>query len=189
MHWHISVIRALCATTLLRANTQSICSLCHQSSYSVLVLLLTLLAAHCTLLHNFACTNTHTHHRSYNPNSGDTGGLVLDDWKTPNTVKLALIAKLQSNPSVFTALSAGNVCVEYGSANCAGNVQSAPIVAQPPVAVQQPVAPVVNTNTGGVAGATCSNGLPHADGIACCPKSCGSVCEYLTFFSLQQPVL
>jgi hypothetical protein len=112
---------------------------------------------------------------------------VLDDWTTPNTVKLGLIAKLQSNPSVFTALTAGNVCVEYGSANCAGSAQSAPTVVAPlPAAVQQPVvAPVVgNVNTAGVAGATCSNGLPHADGVACCPKSCGSVCEFSLLCSL-----
>lgn len=30
----------------------------------------------------------------YNPNSGDTGGLVQDDWITPQTVKLNLLANL-----------------------------------------------------------------------------------------------
>lgn len=29
---------------------------------------------------------------SFNPNSGDTGGLVADDWKTPQTAKLAALA-------------------------------------------------------------------------------------------------
>lgn len=31
---------------------------------------------------------------SYNPNSGDTGGLVRDDWETPQTVKLNIINPL-----------------------------------------------------------------------------------------------
>lgn len=31
---------------------------------------------------------------SYNPNSGDTGGLVRDDWQTPQTVKLNIINPL-----------------------------------------------------------------------------------------------
>lgn len=31
---------------------------------------------------------------SFNPNSGDTGGLVQDDWQTPQTPKLELIAPL-----------------------------------------------------------------------------------------------
>lgn len=29
-----------------------------------------------------------------NPNSGDTGGLLLDDWVSPDTNKLSLLAKL-----------------------------------------------------------------------------------------------
>jgi endoglucanase len=31
---------------------------------------------------------------SYNPNSGDTGGLVKDDWRTPETAKLAALAPI-----------------------------------------------------------------------------------------------
>ncbi|MFC7927225.1 cellulase family glycosylhydrolase [Microbacterium laevaniformans] len=31
---------------------------------------------------------------SFNPNSGDTGGLVADDWKTPQTAKLSALAPL-----------------------------------------------------------------------------------------------
>ncbi|QGZ16310.1 hypothetical protein Hena1_01600 [Erwinia phage Hena1] len=34
---------------------------------------------------------------SYNPNSGDTGGLVEDDWVTPQTVKLDLLAPALSD--------------------------------------------------------------------------------------------
>lgn len=33
----------------------------------------------------------------YNPNSGDTGGLIQDDWVTPQPVKLALLAPFLSN--------------------------------------------------------------------------------------------
>lgn len=37
---------------------------------------------------------------SYNPNSGDTGGLVRDDWETPQTVKLDIIEPLLNfNPA------------------------------------------------------------------------------------------
>jgi endoglucanase len=31
---------------------------------------------------------------SFNPNSGDTGGLVQGDWLTPQSGKLALLADL-----------------------------------------------------------------------------------------------
>jgi endoglucanase len=34
-----------------------------------------------------------------NPNSGDTGGLLLDDWKTPDSNKLTLLANLVPNPT------------------------------------------------------------------------------------------
>jgi len=37
-----------------------------------------------------------------NPNSGDTGGLLQDDWTTEQTSKLAQLSKLQPNPSVIT---------------------------------------------------------------------------------------
>lgn len=37
-----------------------------------------------------------------NPNSGDTGGLLEDDWKTPVTKKLQLLDRVCPNPSQFT---------------------------------------------------------------------------------------
>lgn len=37
-----------------------------------------------------------------NPNSGDTGGLLEEDWKTPVTKKLQLLEKVCPNPSEFT---------------------------------------------------------------------------------------
>jgi len=36
-----------------------------------------------------------------NPNSGDTKGLLLDDWKTPNSEKLKLLAKVIPSPTPF----------------------------------------------------------------------------------------
>jgi endoglucanase len=36
-----------------------------------------------------------------NPNSGDTGGLLDDDWKTPITKKLELLKKVHPNPTKF----------------------------------------------------------------------------------------
>jgi endoglucanase len=38
-----------------------------------------------------------------NPNSGDTGGLLGDDWTTPNTRKLQLLQNTQPNPTKFSA--------------------------------------------------------------------------------------
>lgn len=32
---------------------------------------------------------------SYNPNSGDTGGIIADDWNTPNTDKLSYLTPIQ----------------------------------------------------------------------------------------------
>ncbi|MBG6185432.1 endoglucanase [Arthrobacter sp. CAN_A214] len=37
---------------------------------------------------------------SYNPNSGDTGGLIKDNWRTPETSKLTALAFLLQEPSV-----------------------------------------------------------------------------------------
>ena len=34
-----------------------------------------------------------------NPNSGDTGGILLDDWSTPNSDKLALLARTEPRPT------------------------------------------------------------------------------------------
>lgn len=34
-----------------------------------------------------------------NPNSGDTGGLLLNDWVTPDTAKLSILANLVPNPT------------------------------------------------------------------------------------------
>jgi len=45
-----------------------------------------------------------------NPDSGDTGGLLLDDWKTPVTAKLTLLQQLDPNPAVFS-YSGGSYCV------------------------------------------------------------------------------
>ena len=45
-----------------------------------------------------------------NPNSGDTGGLLKDDWMTPDTNKLALLKKLVPNPTnVLENISESNL--------------------------------------------------------------------------------
>jgi endoglucanase len=47
---------------------------------------------------------------SYNPNSGDTGGLVADDWRTPQQAKLAALASLlpggEAQPAVTPSRAA-----------------------------------------------------------------------------------
>ena len=35
-----------------------------------------------------------------NPDSGDNGGLLMQDWHTPDTAKLALVATLVPKPGV-----------------------------------------------------------------------------------------
>jgi len=46
-----------------------------------------------------------------NPNSGDTGGLLKDDWTTDETWKLNALAKLQPSPSKITWQSSSKVCI------------------------------------------------------------------------------
>jgi len=45
-----------------------------------------------------------------NPDSGDTGGLLLDDWLTPVTGKLTLLQQLAPKPAVFSYAN-GKYCV------------------------------------------------------------------------------
>ena len=84
-----------------------------------------------------------------NPNSGDTGGLLLNDWVTPDTVKLGILSNVVPNPSnvfnlinsncnstnstnttnttscqVGQTLSSSKVCVNcsvFSCANCSNN--------------------------------------------------------------------
>ncbi|KAG5191657.1 glycoside hydrolase superfamily [Tribonema minus] len=52
-----------------------------------------------------------------NPDSSDTGGLLLNDWTTPDAAKMALLSKLQPTPSVFTSpILDGALCVDHGAA-------------------------------------------------------------------------
>ena len=46
-----------------------------------------------------------------NPNSADTGGLLLDDWTSPDTAKLNLLASLVPSPSRFSVDTNGQVCL------------------------------------------------------------------------------
>ena len=58
-----------------------------------------------------------------NPNSGDTGGLLKDDWITINTAKAALIARIQPNPSQLSKNADGSFTFASGSTsgNCGGS--------------------------------------------------------------------
>lgn len=72
-----------------------------------------------------------------NPNSGDTGGLLQDDWTTPQTAKLAALQKLQPSPSV-TTYSNGQICVSnLGAAGTPSSPVSSPTTKSP--TVQAPV--------------------------------------------------
>jgi len=46
-----------------------------------------------------------------NPNSGDTGGLLKDDWTSPETAKLEQLDRLQPNPTTIT-VNGNQVCFE-----------------------------------------------------------------------------
>jgi hypothetical protein len=46
-------------------------------------------------------TYTHTHTHIHTKQSADTGGLLRDDWQTPNTAKLQLLARVQPRPSTY----------------------------------------------------------------------------------------
>ncbi len=48
-----------------------------------------------------------------NPNSGDTGGLLNDDWSTYNDAKVVLIATVQPNPSKLAVID-GQYCFTAG---------------------------------------------------------------------------
>jgi hypothetical protein len=83
-------------------------------------------------------------YRSINPNSGDTGGLLLDDWSTPNTGKLSAMALAQPNPSVFTsAITTTSMCVNYGAfaSSACGSTAVIPTTPSTPVVVITPPAP------------------------------------------------
>jgi endoglucanase len=64
-----------------------------------------------------------------NPNSGDTGGLLMDDWKTPVQPKLNLLKRICPNPTTFA----------FGTA-------PTPVIPTPPLVVPTPP-PVVPTPT------------------------------------------
>uniref|UniRef100_A0A914VWX6 Glycoside hydrolase family 5 domain-containing protein n=1 Tax=Plectus sambesii TaxID=2011161 RepID=A0A914VWX6_9BILA len=48
-----------------------------------------------------------------NPNSGDTGGLLNDDWSTANTRKLNLLARVVPHPTKVKRTN-GQICVTHG---------------------------------------------------------------------------
>eukprot|EP00486_Rosalina_sp_Unknown_P005941 CAMPEP_0201564330 /NCGR_PEP_ID=MMETSP0190_2-20130828/2547_1 /ASSEMBLY_ACC=CAM_ASM_000263 /TAXON_ID=37353 /ORGANISM="Rosalina sp." /LENGTH=389 /DNA_ID=CAMNT_0047980365 /DNA_START=40 /DNA_END=1209 /DNA_ORIENTATION=+ len=48
-----------------------------------------------------------------NPDSGDTGGLLEYDWKTPVIPKLNLLAQIQPKPTKITPQSNDKICVDF----------------------------------------------------------------------------
>jgi len=55
-----------------------------------------------------------------NPNGGDTGGLLLDDWTTPDMKKLTLLDSIQPYPSVIRPPSLGTYCIVPGTSPVCG---------------------------------------------------------------------
>jgi endoglucanase len=91
-------------------------------------------------------------------NSDSTTGGLLVDWKTPDTAKLALLKKLQPNPTDFKALVPPS---------------PAPAPASPTPAPGPTPAPPPTPKPAGCAKAygACGGG-PHYDGPTCCQGSC-----------------
>jgi len=78
---------------------------------------------------------------SFNPNSGDTGGLVMDDWTTPQAAKLAALAPLLDvNAPVATPTTA-----PVAPAPSASQTPTAPTTSAPPIVNPPSVAPPVTT--------------------------------------------
>jgi len=50
-----------------------------------------------------------------NPNGGDTGGVLLDDWTTGDARKLDLLRQVQPNPTVISPPQLGTICVQHGT--------------------------------------------------------------------------
>jgi len=46
-----------------------------------------------------------------NPDSGDTGGLLQNDWITPETDKLTLLQNLQPKPTKITKNAQSQYCI------------------------------------------------------------------------------
>ena len=72
---------------------------------------------------------------AWNPNSGDTGGVLQDDWKTINSAKMGLLSGLMARKSP---------AYEPGSGSGSGTSPGAtPPAVQTPVSGQRPTAPRV----------------------------------------------
>jgi len=78
-----------------------------------------------------------------NPDSGDTGGLLADDWSTPVTAKLSLLAGLVSAPTAFSVNSAGQVCVSGATAASPTPAASSPSSSPKAVGVSPSSSPKV----------------------------------------------
>jgi endoglucanase len=63
-----------------------------------------------------------------NPDSGDTGGLLQNDWVSPVSDKLTMLAGLVSTPTKFAVNSAGQVCINGGTT--AASPSASPAAAQ-----------------------------------------------------------
>jgi len=55
------------------------------------------------------------HHATHKSQSGDTGGLLEDDWSEPVRPKLDLLARLQPEPSLLYWAGGGQVCLTEGA--------------------------------------------------------------------------
>jgi len=79
-----------------------------------------------------------------NPNSGDTGGLLLDDWSSPSQAKLDLLKNLVSSPTTFRYDAAqGKVCV--GGVAALNTTTPATTTAAPTTAAPTTAAPTTTT--------------------------------------------
>lgn len=93
-----------------------------------------------TLVGYLAQRGTSFAYWSYNPNSGDTGGLVADDWTTPQHAKLDALAPLLPKPHPGTTTSTPTVTSP--SATTTTTTTSKPTTtASPPATTTSPTTP------------------------------------------------
>jgi endoglucanase len=85
---------------------------------------------------------------SFNPNSGDTGGLVQDDWTTPQSAKLAALAPLLTPAAVTPAPTTQTPVPASPTSPAPGTaVPSTPVATPAPAASATPSTPDIPQTT------------------------------------------
>jgi len=96
-----------------------------------------------------------------NPNSGDTGGLLKNDWSSPESGKLALLANLVSAPTKFSVNAQGLVCLNGATGPAQPSASASPAAAKPS-ASSSPAAPKPSASSSPAAAKPSASSSPAA---------------------------